>query len=310
MNDKKRICIIGSKEKKAQDLWLIEEAGKRFSKVTYAKIPDIRIYNGEVYLKNVKLSGYDCVFPRVPRTYRSFGYLIAKLLEGKVYMPIVPESILIAHDKFLTLMRLQEHGIPTTTSYFGSSVESMKHVLEEIEYPVVIKLVQGSLGKGVMFAESKSSAVPLLDTIEGMKQPIMIEEFVENPGEDIRALVVGNRVIASMKRKANKDEKRANIGSGGTAVKVKLTEKQEDIAIRTARALGLGIAGVDIIDSKQGPLIIEANVNVHFEGIAEITDVNLAGAMMDYALEGTKKFEKEGATAQFSKFVKGLSWKK
>lgn len=291
-----KICILGAKEKKQQDLWLIEEAKKRFAKVVYSRIPDVRVQGTEPYVKNLKLASFDCVFPRIPRTYRNYGYLITKLLHGRVYMPITPESVLITHDKFLTVLRLHEAGVPTATSGLGFTVDSMKHVLDDVQYPVVIKLVQGSLGKGVMFAESKSSAVPLLDTIEGLNEPIMIEEYIENPGEDIRALVIGDTIVA-MKRKAQKDERRANIGAGGAGTKIILDEKKQDIALRTARALGLGIAGIDIIDSKRGPLVIEANVNVHFEGITAATEVNVAGAMMDYALEGTKRMKESAAGA-------------
>ncbi|MBI4014382.1 MAG: RimK family alpha-L-glutamate ligase [Candidatus Aenigmarchaeota archaeon] len=294
-----KICILGSRERKRQDLWLIEEARKRFDKVSYVQIPDIRIHEGEAFFKGGKLSEYDCVFPRIPRTYKNFGYVITKLLENRVFMPVTPESVIVAHDKFLTLLKLEDAGIAIPVSYLTYTVESMKPVLNTIKYPLVIKLVAGSLGKGVMFAESKPSAVSLLDTVEGMKQPIMVEEYLENPGEDIRALVVGNEVVAAMKRTAEKGERRANIGAGGTGKKIRLSHEISDIAVRTAKALGLGIAGIDIIESKRGPLVIEANVNVHFEGITEATGVNVAGAMMDYAKKETEIFKNGGTLSRF-----------
>ncbi|MBI4018885.1 MAG: RimK family alpha-L-glutamate ligase [Candidatus Aenigmarchaeota archaeon] len=304
-----KICILGSREKKPQDLWLLEEAKKRFEKVTYAQIPDVRIQNGDpVLLKGTPLSSYDIVFPRIPRTYRNYGYVICKLLEGKTYMPITPESIIITHDKFLTLLKLEKAGIPTPLSYLSSTVKGMKPIIKSMKYPVVIKLLQGSLGKGVMFAESPSSALPILDTIEGMKQPIMLEEFVGNPGEDIRALVIGHDVPASMKRIAEKGERRANIGAGGTGKKIRLSQEMTKLAIRSAKALGLGIAGIDIIEGKKGPVVIEANVNVHFEGITHATGTNVAALMMDYVKHEAEISKKDRLIAPIFKAVEEMTW--
>jgi ribosomal protein S6--L-glutamate ligase len=302
-----KICILGPKEKKQQELWLIEEAKKRFDKVTYAQIPDVRVHNSEAYVNGTKLSSYDCILPRIPRTYVMYGYLLAKLMEGRVSMPLIPESVVLSHDKFLTLLRLKKLGIPAPQSYLGFSTSVFKAILDKMQYPVVIKLVQGSLGKGVMFAESKSSAVPLLDTMEAMKQPIMVEEYIKNPGEDIRALVIGDEVIA-MKRKAQEGEKRANIGIGGTGKKIKLSYEERKMALRSARALGLGIAGVDIIQGDKGPLVIEVNVNVHFEGITQATELNIAGMMLDYVKKEAEEFKKGGgeSKAGFLKVFEGI----
>jgi ribosomal protein S6--L-glutamate ligase len=301
-----KICIIGPKEMKDQERWLIEEAKKRFDKVTYAEIPDIRIHNNDVIYRNTNLANYDCVFPRVPRTYSSFGYIICKLLEGRTFMPIKPESIIITHNKFLTIMKLDRFQIPTPNSYLGFNTSVFNDVLDDVSYPIVIKLVAGSLGKGVMFAESKSTTMPLLDTIESMKQPIMLEEYIKNPGEDIRALVINGKVVASMRRIAKEGEKRANIGIGGTAKKIDLPYEMRILATSTARALGLGIGGIDIIEGKKGPLVIEANVNVHFEGITQATKLNIAGMMMEYVLKETEYFKKEGLSNTLSRVVNGL----
>ncbi len=198
--------------KKQQELWLIEEAKKRFDKVTYAEIPYVRIKNNEVYLKHTKLSDYDCVLPRIPRTYMNYGYLICKLLENRVFLPLKPESIITTHNKFLTLEVLDKAEIPIPKTYVALTRTAMMGVLDKIKYPVVIKLLYGSLGKGVMFAESRQSAIPLLDTMETVNKPFLVEEYIKNPGEDIRALVIGNSVAAAMRRKAGRGERRANIG--------------------------------------------------------------------------------------------------
>ncbi|MCX6818590.1 MAG: RimK family alpha-L-glutamate ligase, partial [Candidatus Aenigmarchaeota archaeon] len=303
------VCILGPMIKKQQELWLIEEAKKRFDKVTYAEIPYVRIKNNEVYLKHTKLSDYDCVLPRIPRTYMNYGYLICKLLENRVFLPLKPESIITTHNKFLTLEVLDKAEIPIPKTYVALTRTAMMGVLDKIKYPVVIKLLYGSLGKGVMFAESRQSAIPLLDTMETMNKPFLVEEYIKNPGEDIRALVIGNSVAAAMRRKAGRGERRANIGAGGTGKKIKLPPEIQDLAIRTAKALGLGITGVDIIMSERGPLVIEANVNVYFEGITEATGINLAEQMINYMWDEAETAKKGHIMGHFFRVVDRLKIK-
>jgi ribosomal protein S6--L-glutamate ligase len=304
-----KICILGPKTRKEQELWLLEEAKKRFEKVTYAEIPFIRIENDEVFFKNMNLADYDCVLPRVPRTYKNFGYNICKMLEGKVYMPIKPESILYCHNKFLTLLALNKAGIPTPKTYLALSRQGVRAVLDKLHYPIVIKLLYGSLGKGVMFAESRESAASLIDTVEGMNEPFVVEEYIKNPGEDIRALVIGNEVIA-MRRIAEKGEMRTNIGAGGKGKKVNLSSDLREMAIKSAKVLGLGIAGIDIIVGEESnPRVIEANVNVIFEGITKVTGVNVAEKMINYLWNEGEISTKGVVLGSFFKMIEELKWK-
>jgi ribosomal protein S6--L-glutamate ligase len=304
-----KICILGPMMKKQQELWLLEEAKKKFEKVTYAEIPYVSVKNNEVYLKHTKLSDYDCVLPRIPRTYMNYGYLICKLLENKVFLPLKPEAIITTHNKFLTLEVMDREGIPIPKTYLTLTRNAMMGVLDKIKYPVVIKLLYGSLGKGVMFAESRQSAVPLLDTMETMNKPFLVEEYIKNPGEDIRALVIGNSVVAAMRRKAGRGEIRANIGVVGKGKKINLSPEIKDLAVKTAKALGLGITGVDIIMSEKGPLVIEANVNVHFEGITEATGVNIAEQMINYMWDEAEIAKKGSIMGHFFRVVDRLKMK-
>ncbi len=304
-----KLCILGSKTRNEHDLWLLEEAKKRFDRATYAEVPFVRIENAEPFFKNMKLSDYDCILPRIPKTYRNFGYNICKLLEGKVYLPIKPEALLVAHNKFLTLLALNKAGIPTPKTYLALSRNGIKEILNKVQYPVVIKLLYGSLGKGVMFAESRESVVPLIDTIEGMNEPFILEEYIKNPGEDIRAMVIGNEVIA-MRRIAEKGERRANIGSGGKAKKIKLSEELRELAIKSARTIGLGIAGIDIIIGEDGrPKVIEANVNVIFSEITKVTGVNIAEKMINYVWSEAEIAKKGIVLGSFYKVIDELKWK-
>ena len=286
-----RLCIAGPKETGFEEKTLIREAEKRFDRVVYADVPSIRIEmkdSAKIMFGNINISNFDCVLPRMPRTYLNHGYLIAKLLEKKVFMPIKPESIFLSHHKFLTLLKLHHAKIPVPKTYMASTAKAIENVLDNVSYPVVIKLIYGSRGKGVMFADSRGSAISLLDTIESIKQPLFVEEYIPAGHEDIRAVVVGGKVVAAMKRISRTGDRRANIGTGGTGEKVKLSKELSDLAVRSSQILGLGIAGIDIIEPED-PKVIEANVNVNFEGITKYTRVNVAKHIIKYLIDECEK---------------------
>ena len=159
-----------------------------------------------------------------------------------------------------------------------------------MKYPVVMKLLYGSLGKGVMFADSKHSALSMMDTLERFKEPIFIEEYIKNPNEDIRAYVVGEEVVASMKRIARKDEKRANTGIGGSGMKFDIPYDYEILAIRALKDLHMDICGVDIVEGPKGPVVIEANASAQFRELDKITIKNVARKIMSYVKEKASEF--------------------
>jgi ribosomal protein S6--L-glutamate ligase len=285
-------CIIGPKVRSDCEIWLLEEGKKIFDKFFYAPMTSIVISNDKVFYKDKDLSELDFVLPRIPRTYAWFGYKILKILESKVYMPIDPRSVVVAHNKFLTLLALKEAGLPVPETYMAASRSTVENLLDEMNYPVVIKLLYGSLGKGVMFADSKQSAMSFMDTLERFKEPIFLEEYVPNAGEDIRAFVLGKSVLGAERRIAKSDELRTNIGIGGIGKPIVLGKKMEELAVKAAGVLGMGITGVDIIKGPDGPVILEANVNVHFEGLAKVLGVNIARKVVEFV-----KSEAAGASA-------------
>ncbi len=303
------ICILGPKHRYEQVLWLLEEAKEIFDTAVYVPIANTYLSNTskgvDVFYKKGALSKFDAILPRLPRTYRNYGYIVTKLLAGKTVLPFKPESVYITHNKFLTLIALDRANVPIPKTYLASTRKAIERMLGKADYPVVIKLLYGSLGTGVMFAETKKSAIPLVDVLESMKEPVFVEEFLENPGEDIRALVIGDEVVASMKRKSKGGDMRANIGAGGVGKKIKLSSELQNLAVSTAKALKLGIAGVDIIETANGPFVIEANVNVHFEGITKATGVNIAKRMVEYMKEKTDAREKQDSTMGFWDIVEG-----
>lgn len=284
-----KVLILGRIQRGYEDLKLIKEGKKIFDSVSYVPTPYVSVeMNGTEYsvkYREKDLSRFDCILPRIPRSYRTFGFTILNFLKEKTYIPIDPMSIFNCHNKFLTLLVLDrnDHSIPRT--FLTIKRKTAEDVLEEMKYPIVMKLLYGSLGKGVMFADSKHSALSMMDTLERFKEPIFIEEYIKNPGEDIRAYVVGDEVIASMKRKARKDEKRANIGIGGSGEKFDLPYDYENIAVSVARGLKMDICGVDLIEGPKGPVVIEVNVNAQFKELERVTRKNIAKKIMNYIKE-------------------------
>jgi len=296
-------CIIGPRERSDCEIWLLNEGKKIFDKFFYVPMPSIILDGNRVLFKGMDLKELDFVIPRIPRTYLWYGYKILSVLKGHLYLPIEPESIIISHDKFLTLLALKEAHLPIPDTFLTVSRKSLDTLLDEMDYPVVMKLLKGSLGKGVMFADSKQSATSLMDTLERFKQPIFLEEFIPNPGEDIRIFVLGGDVLGAMKRKAVKDERRANIAIGGIGEPIKLNLKYRELAIRAADALGMDICGIDMIKGPKGPVIIEANINVHFEGLAKILSLNVAKEIVEYVKNEVSMYD-------YTKLERLLRWLK
>ena len=247
-----RLAILGPLKRGYEEIKLIKEGKRIFDSVSYFPIPQIVIQIDEegvdLRFKDRSLKEFDCILPRIPRTYKTFGFTILSLLKDEgIPIPIEPISVFTSHNKFLTLVVLSEYGLPVPKTFLSLKRSVTESVLDELKYPIVMKLLYGSLGKGVMFADSKQSALSIMDVLERFNEPIFVEEYVENPGEDIRVYIVGYEIAASMKRIAKKDERRSNIGIGGRGEKYEVKGKIAEIAIDAARAMGMEICGIDII---------------------------------------------------------------
>ncbi len=284
-----KLAILGPLNRSYEEIRIIEEAGKVFSSVSYFAIPQINVEirkgSFELTYKNKSLFNYDVIYPRIPRTYKNFGSTILGLLQEKgKRLPIQPESLILSHNKFLTLLALQERGIPVPETHMAVKRETLEQALNEMEYPIVMKLLYGSKGAGVMFADSKQSAVSVMDALERFKEPIFVEEFVNSPnkGEDIRIYIVGGKIVGSMKRKAKEGEMRSNIGIGGVGVKYEPSREEKRMALKSARILGMDICGIDIMQGPDGPVVIEANVNAQFQGLEKATSKNIADEIVKH----------------------------
>ncbi len=273
---------------------ILEEAKQFFEKTDHLDIRKIQVEASDklkVTYENKPLEKYDCVYVRGSYKYSMLQRSITRALNSEVYMPLKPEAFTIGHDKFLTLLELIKNKIPLPKTYLAANTELAKKLLDEVNYPIIMKIPSGTQGKGVMFADSIASAKSMLDTLEVFKQPYILQEYVETNATDIRAIVVGNKVVAAMKRKAIKSELRANIHMGAQGQPYELNSDQEQIAIKSARSIGTEICGVDILDAGGKPQVIEVNLSPGLKGITHFTKKNVAYNIAKFLAKAAQEFK-------------------
>lgn len=239
----------------------------------------------DLYFRQKPLSTYDAVLPRIGASITYYGTAVVRQFqEMDVFCANTAHGINNSRDKLRSLQILSRHhiGIPQT-----AFVRDKKDVLPAIERvggaPVIIKLIEGTQGIGVLLAESTKAAESIIELLQSQKQNVLIQKFVaESKGKDIRAFVVGDRVVAAMRRVAQGQEFRSNVHRGGIAEPVDLPDEYAETAVRAAQIMGLQVAGVDMLESKTGPQIMEVNSSPGLEGIERCTELDIAGAVIDY----------------------------
>lgn len=223
------------------------------------------------------------VLPRIGASVTYFGTAVVRQFE-QMGTPCVNSALAITNsrDKLKSLQLLSKHdvGIPPTT--FVRDRDDLLAAIDRVGgAPVIIKVLEGTQGVGVILAETEAVAASIVETLHSARQNVLIQKFIsESKGRDIRAFVVGDRVVASMRRVATRSEFRSNVHRGGRCEKISLSEDLEELAVRSAKILGLGVAGVDILESTDGPLVMEVNSSPGLEGIEAISQVDVAGAVM------------------------------
>ncbi|MBD3314021.1 RimK family alpha-L-glutamate ligase [Candidatus Woesearchaeota archaeon] len=276
--------------------WVAEAMRKYFDEVDEVQLKEIEVDVGKdginVLYRDKPLNDYDCIYAKGSFRYTEMLRSISSALAKKCFMPIAPSAFSIGQDKLLTQLRMQQHAVPTPTTYLAATAEAAKAIFEKVNYPIVIKFPKGTQGKGVMFAESYSSASSMLDALTALKQPFLIQEYVETGGVDVRAIVVGNKVVGAMKRKAVEGEKRSNIHAGGTGEPFDLDNHSKKIAVRAAEAIGAGICGIDMLESAKGPLVLEVNLSPGLQGITKATKMDIADKIAKWLYETTKSRKK------------------
>ncbi|MGX5673800.1 30S ribosomal protein S6--L-glutamate ligase [Thermomonas fusca] len=235
--------------------------------------------------KGKPVAGYAAVVPRVGASVTRYGCAVLRQFElmGS-YSPNSAAAIARARDKLRCHQVLAAEGIGLPVTVFGDNPDDTGDLLAMLGPPPhVIKLNEGTQGAGVMLTEKPSASRAAIETLRGLYANFLVQEFIaEAKGADLRCFVVGDRVVATMRREAPPGDFRSNLHRGGSAKKVRPTRAEVDTAVRAARILGLGVAGVDLIRSQRGPLVLEVNSSPGLEGIEMVTGVDVAGAVIEH----------------------------
>lgn len=236
-------------------------------------------YNGE-YLENV-----DAVIPRIGASVTFYGSSVVRQFEMmKIFTAVKSEALIQSRDKLRSLQVLSRAGVGLPRTVFTNYTKDVNHVIKSVGgTPLVLKLLEGTQGLGVVLAETKNAATSVIEAFNGLKARVIAQEFIsESKGADIRAFVVDGTVVGAMKRQGVKGEFRSNLHRGGSASIIELSDEEENTAIKAARAMGLGVAGVDMLQSDSGPLVLEVNSSPGLEGIEEATQKDIAKQIIRY----------------------------
>lgn len=249
---------------------------------------DLTILNGRlgVRFQGEFLGRPDAVIPRIGSSVTSYGAAVVRQFELMgVYTAIGTEALLRARDKRTALQYLAANHLPVPDSVFTAMPENVDATLRLLgeEYPIVIKMLNSTQGQGVILGESQSACVSVAEAFIRLKEEILMQRFIgESKGKDVRVFIVGGEVVATMERSAQNGEFRSNLHRGASSRKVKITAEEEEISLRAAQLMGLSVAGVDILRSNTGPLILEVNASPGLEGIESTTGVDIAGLIIKY----------------------------
>ncbi|MEJ7747316.1 MAG: 30S ribosomal protein S6--L-glutamate ligase [Luteimonas sp.] len=239
----------------------------------------------EMHYKGRKLAGYDAVLPRIGASITRYGTAVLRQFElmGS-FTPNPARGVLRARDKLRCHQLLAAEGIDLPTTVFGDNPDDTSDLLSMLGPPPhVIKLNEGTQGAGVMLTEKMSASRSVVETLRGLYANFLVQEFIEeSKGADLRCFVVGDQVVATMKRQAASGDFRSNLHRGGTAKAIKATPAEQAVALCAARVIGLGVAGVDLIRSRRGPLILEINASPGLEGIESASGIDIAGKIVEH----------------------------
>ena len=244
-----------------------------------------------IYYDGKKLGRYDAVLPRIGASQTSYGTAIVRQFEMIGDFVInKSDAIKSSRDKLRSLQVLAKHGIDMPITGYASHTMDIHDVIEKVgKTPLIMKLLQGTQGNGMVLAETMKAAESVMNAFKQVDADILIQEFIkESSGVDIRVIVVGKKVVAAMQRVAPEGEFRSNVHRGAATKHINLTPEEEEIAIKSTKILGLSVAGVDLMRSKRGPLVLEVNSSPGLQGIELLTGADVAGEIISY-IEGSLK---------------------
>lgn len=252
---------------------------------------NITSHRPELRYKGEKLVGYDAVIPRIGVSVTFYGLAVLRQFETMGVWPL-NESVGIgrSRDKLRSLQLLAREGIGLPVTGFANSPKFADDVIKIAGgAPVVIKLLEGTQGIGVILSETENSAKSVIEAFGGAKVNILVQEYIkEAGGMDIRCLVVGDKVVAAMSRKGAEGDFRSNLHRGGMAAAIKITPEERSTAVRSAKALGLNVCGVDLLRANHGPVVMEVNSSPGLEGVEKATGVDVAGKIIEFLIKHAK----------------------
>lgn len=238
-----------------------------------------------IFYKGKEIKGVEGVIPRIGSSVTFYGSAVVRQFEMmKIFTAVESQALVRSRDKLRSLQLLARAGIGMPKTAFASTPKDIDQIIKQVGgAPVVIKLLEGTQGIGVILADTHKSAKSVIESFLALKANILVQEFIkEAGGADIRAFVVDGQVVGAMKRQGVEGEFRSNLHRGGTATVVKLSAEEKSTAIKSAKKLGLAIAGVDMLQSSRGPLVMEVNSSPGLEGIEGATKIDIAGKIIEY----------------------------
>ncbi len=295
---RKRLCILSRKKSLYSTSRLVEAARKQGAqpqvmdtlRCTMVVAPE----GNTLIYRGVLVTGLAAVIPRIGASITSYGMAVVSHLET-MQVPVVNPATAIARsrDKLRCLQLLAQQGVDVPRTVMATKGANVRRLVEAVGgLPCIMKLLRGTQGVGVMIANTSAEAETIMQTFWGLGQDVCLQEFIaESAGKDIRALVVGEEVVGAMRRQAQGEEFRSNLHRGGKGNSITLDEKYQQTAVRAARTLGLSVCGVDMLESKNGPKVMELNSSPGFEGLEEATGKDIAGAIVQHALWRGEKRE-------------------
>ena len=246
-----------------------------------------------IIYKGQRLEGVDAIIPRIGASVTFYGTAVVRQFELMgAFSAVTSQAIVRSRDKLRSLQILSKKGLGMPkTAFTNFSKGGEKQLIEQVSgAPVIIKLLEGTQGLGVVLAETKKAAQSVVEAFHGLKARIIVQEYIkEAKGADIRAFVVNGKVVGAMKRQGAEGEFRSNLHRGGEATVIKLSRAEKKAALNAAKALGLDVAGVDMLQSARGPLILEVNSSPGLEGIEGTTGINVAAEIIKFVVESVVK---------------------
>ncbi|WP_299452588.1 30S ribosomal protein S6--L-glutamate ligase [uncultured Microscilla sp.] len=284
-----KLVILSRNPKLYSTQRLVEVGEKRGHEVLVVDhlkcIIEIEKKNPKIFYKGAYLNDIDAVIPRIGASVTFYGTSVVRQFEMmKVFTAVESQALVRSRDKLRSLQVLARAGVGLPRTVFTNYTKDVHHVIESVGgAPLVLKLLEGTQGLGVVLAETKNAATSVIEAFNGLKARVIAQEFIkEAGGADIRAFVVDGVVVGAMRRQGKEGEFRSNLHRGGSATLIQLSDEEENTALKAAKAMGLGVAGVDMLQASSGPLVLEVNSSPGLEGIEEATGKDVAKEIIRY----------------------------